>query len=235
VSTVLPLALAVVILAAFSVVERHTKQPLLTVALLGRRAVLAGGFLMLAATGLLVGGYFLGSFSLQRAHGYSALHVGLAFLPAAVATVAGAAGGSRILTFVSARVVSAAGLAFAAVGYAIAARWSQPAVLVTGLSIAALGIGATFVTAFTASLADADSAEGGLRSALVNTFHELGGAAGVAVLASAAGAGLVTPQLASGNIGHAFTVGAITAAVSVVIAAVVVPAVLRKPADSPAH
>jgi len=235
VSTVLPLVLAVVILAAFSVVERHTKQPLLTVGLLGRRAVLAGSFLMLAATGLLVGGYFLGSFSLQRAHGYSALHVGLVFLPAAVATVAGAAGGSRILTFVSARVVAAAGLALAAVGYAIAARWSQPALLVTGLSIAALGIGATFVTAFTASLADADPAEGGLRSALVNTFHELGGAAGVAVLASAAGAGLVTAQLASGNIGHAFTIGAITAAVAVVIAAVVVPAVLRKPADSPAH
>ncbi len=235
VSTVLPLVLAVVTLAAFSVVERHTRQPLLTVALLGRRAVLAGSFLMLAATGLLVGGYFLGSFSLQRADGYSALHVGLAFLPAAVATVAGAAGGSRILTVVSARVVSAAGLALAAVGYAIAARWSQPAGLVTGLSIAALGIGATFVTAFTASLADADPAEGGLRSALVNTFHELGGAAGVAVLSSAAGAGLVTAQLASGNIGHAFTIGAITAAVSVVIAAVVVPAVLRKPANSPAH
>jgi hypothetical protein len=108
-------------------------------------------------------------------------------------------------------------------------------VLVTGLSIAALGIGATFVTAFTASLADADPAEGGLRSALVNTFHELGGAAGVAVLSSEAGAGLVTAQLASGNIGHAFTIGAITAAVCVVIAAVVVPTVLRKPADSPAH
>jgi hypothetical protein len=101
--------------------------------------------------------------------------------------------------------------------------------------LAALGIGATFVTAFTASLADADPAEGGLRSALVNTFHELGGAAGVAVLSSAAGAGLVTAQLASGNIGHAFTIGAMSAAVSVVIAAVVVPTVLRKPANSPAH
>jgi hypothetical protein len=233
VSTVLPLVLAVVILAAFSVVERRTRQPLLTVALLGRRAVLAGSFLMLAATGLLVGGYFLGSFSLQRADGYSALHVGLAFLPTSVATVAGAAGGSRILTVVSARVVAATGLALAAVGYAIAARWSQPAVLVTGLSIAALGIGATFVTAFTASLTDAGQAEGGLRSALVNTFHELGGAAGVAVLSSAAGAGLVTAQLASGDFGHAFTIAAIAAAVSVVIAAVLVPAVLRKPASEP--
>jgi hypothetical protein len=55
------------------------------------------------------------------------------------------------------------------------------AVMVTGLSIAALGIGATFVTAFTASLTDAAPAEGGLRSALVNTFHELGGPVGAGV------------------------------------------------------
>ena len=43
------------------------RRLLLTVGLLGRRAVLAGSFLMLAATGLLVGGFFLGSFALQHA------------------------------------------------------------------------------------------------------------------------------------------------------------------------
>ena len=42
---------------------------------------------MLATTGLLVGGFFLGSFALQHAHGYSALHAGLVLLPIAVATV----------------------------------------------------------------------------------------------------------------------------------------------------
>ena len=98
----------------------------------------------------------------------------------------------------------------------------------TGLSIAALGIGATFVTAFTASLTDAEPAEAGLRSALVNTFHELGGAAGVAVLSSAAGAGLVAAHLASHDFTHAFTVGAVCGAASAAIAAVLVPAVLRK-------
>jgi hypothetical protein len=102
-------------------------------------------------------------------------------------------------------------------------------VLVIGLSIAALGIGATFVTAFTASLTDAAPAEGGLRSALVNTFHELGGAVGVAVLSSAAGAGLVMAQPGSHDFARAFTVGAVGAAVCLVIAAVLVPAVLRRP------
>jgi EmrB/QacA subfamily drug resistance transporter len=229
--TVLPLVLAGAIWAVFALIERRTRRPLLAVGLLRRRAVLAGSFLMLAATGLLVGGFFLGSFALQHAHGYSALHVGLAFLPVAVATVAGAQAGTQVLTRISARTVAAAGLALAAAGYALAARWPQPAVMVTGLSIAALGIGATFVTAFTASLTDAAAAEGGLRSALVNTFHELGGAVGVAVLSSPAGAGLVMAHLGSHDFARAFTVGAVSAAVCLAIAAVLVPAVLRKPAS----
>jgi len=233
-STVLPLVLAAAIWTAFAVHERRARRPLLTVALLGQRAVLAGSFLMLAATGLMVGGFFLGSFALQHAHHFSALQVGLAFLPVTLATVAGAQAGSRVLTRVNARIVAVTGLALAAAGFAIAAHWTQPALLVTGLSTATLGIGATFVTAFTASLTDAGSAEAGLRSALVNTFHELGGAAGVAVLSSAAGAGLVTAQLSSHDFAHAFTIGAIGAAVSLAIAAALVPAVLRKPAgDTP--
>jgi hypothetical protein len=148
----------------------------------------------------------------------------------AVATITGAQAGTRLLARISARTVAVAGLALAAAGYALAARWPQPAVMVTGLSIAALGIGATFVTAFTASLTDAAAAEGGLRSALVNTFHELGGAVGVAVLSSAAGVGLVMAHLGSHDFARAFTAGAAGAAVCLAIAAVLVPAVPRKPA-----
>jgi EmrB/QacA subfamily drug resistance transporter len=232
-STVLPLVLAAAIWAAFAMAERRARRPLLTVGLLAQRTVLAGAFLMLAATGLLVGGFFTGSFALQRLHHYDALHVGLAFLPTALATIAGAQAGSRVLARVNARVVAVTGLALAAAGYAIAAWWTQPAATVTGLAVAALGIGAAFVTAFTASLTGAQPAQAGLRSALVSTFHELGGAVGVAVLSSAAGAGLVTAHLTSHDFTHAFTVGAVCGAASVAIAAVLVPAVLRKPAVGP--
>ena len=229
VSTVLPLVLAVAVWAAFVMIEHRVRRPLLSVGLLRQRPVLAGSFLMLTATGLLVGGFFLGSFALQRAHHYSALHVGRAFLPIAVATAAGAQGGSQLLARVNTRIVAVTGLALAAAGYAVAARWPQPAVMVTGLAIAALGIGATFVTAFAASLSDAAPDQAGLRSALVNTFHELGGAAGVAVLSSVAGAGLVAARLASHDFTHAFTVGAVIAAVAMATAAALVPAIRRKP------
>lgn len=235
-STLTAFAVAVLAWAAFAWVERRTANPLLAVGLLRRRPVAAGGFLMLIATGLLVGAFFLGSFSLQHAGGYSALRVGLAFIPVAVATVAGAHTASQVLARVPARAVAVAGLVLAGAGYGTVALWPWPAQSVIGMSVASLGIGACFVTAFTASLADAPAAEGGLRSALVNTFHELGGAAGVAVLSTIAGAALVAAHPAAGAFRGGFTAGAVSALAAAVIAAFIVPSVLRGADDErPAH
>ncbi|HEY1670333.1 MAG TPA: MFS transporter [Trebonia sp.] len=235
-STLGAFALAVVAWAAFARVERRSASPLLEVGLLRRRPVAAGGFLMLIGTGLLVGTFFLASFSLQHADGYSALRVGLSFIPVAVATVAGAHTAGQVLVRVPARAVAVTGPALAAAGYGTAALWTGPAQAVTGMSVASLGIGCCFVTAFTASLADAKPAEGGLRSAIVNTFHELGGAAGVAVLSTIAGAALVAAHPAASAFRGAFTAGAACALAAAVIAAFLVPSVLRSAdAGRPAH
>ncbi len=231
-STVLPLIGAACLWALFASVERRTRQPLLRVDLLGRRPVLAGSFLMLVATGLLVGGFFLGSFTLQHARGYSALRVGLYFLPIAIATGTGAYSAAHLLARTNAKVVATTGLTLAAVGYTAAAVWTDPAVLVAALSVAALGIGATFVTAFTTSLTHVGAREGGLRSALVNTFHELGGAAGVAVLSSAVGTALVAPGVSPDDFTGAFTTAAVAAAAAVVISLFLVPPV-RRPSEAP--
>jgi EmrB/QacA subfamily drug resistance transporter len=235
-STVTALTAAVVAWAAFAAVERRAVRPLLSVGLLRRRPVAAGSFLMLTGTGLLVGGFFLGSFSLQRADGYSALRVGLTFVPVAVAIVAGAHTAGRVLSAVSARVVATAGLSLAAAGYGLTALWPHPAQTVVGLSVAAFGIGGCFVTAFTASLTDAPAAEGGLRSALVNTFHELGGAGGVALAATIAGAALTAGHPAPAAFRAAFAAGAAGAVAAAAIALWLVPAVLRGAGDSmPGH
>jgi EmrB/QacA subfamily drug resistance transporter len=235
-STLTAFAAAAAAWAAFAWVERRAANPLLAVGLLRRRPVAAGGFLMLIATGLLVGTFFLGSFSLQHADGYSALRVGLAFIPVAVATVAGAHTASQVLARVPARAVAVAGLVLAGAGYGTVALWPWPAQSVIGMSVASLGIGACFVTAFTASLADAPAAEGGLRSAVVNTFHELGGAAGVAVLSTVAGAALVAARPAAGAFRGGFTAGAVCALAAAVVAAFLVPSVRRGADDErPAH
>jgi EmrB/QacA subfamily drug resistance transporter len=235
-STLAAFAVAAAGLAAFAAAERRAASPLLAVGLLLRRPAAAGAFLMLTATGLLVGAFFLGSFTLQHALGYSALDTGLAYIPVAVATVAGAHTASQVLAKVPAPAVAATGLILTAVGYAAAAAWPGPAQLVTGLSVAALGIGGCFVTAFTASLTDAPAAEGGLRSALVNTFHELGGAAGVAVVSTIAGTALTAADPAASAFRDAYAAGAACAVAAALIAAVLVPPVLRENgAGRPAH
>jgi EmrB/QacA subfamily drug resistance transporter len=227
VSTLVSFAASTVLWATFVLVEAATTSPLIAVHLFRRRAVTGGAFLMVVATGLLIGGFFLGSFDLQREHGYSAVHVGLVFLPVAVATVLGANSAGHLLARIDTRTVAAAGLAIAGTGYACAWYWSEPVALVIGLSVAALGVGATFVTAFTSSLADADGSEAGLRSAIVGTFHELGGAIGVAVLASAAGASLGAQRVAADGFTTAFGVGTVAALVAVPLAVLMVPAVTR--------
>lgn len=233
-STVLALVASVVAAATLAFVESRTPKPLLRLGLLTRRPSLAGSFLMLVATGLMGGGFFIGSFSLQHAHGYSPLRVGVAFLPLAVATVAGAHVGGHLLTKLNARVVAVTGLALSCAGYAIAASGHAAWVTVLGLSVSAVGIGATFVTAFTTALSEAPQAEAGLRSALVNTFHELGGAAGVAVLSTVAGSALVAADVRGFT--RALTVGAVIAGAAVLVAAGLVPTVLRKAGPgAPAH
>jgi EmrB/QacA subfamily drug resistance transporter len=224
-STLLPLALAPVLYVAFAYVEDHTPAPLLRVGLLVRRPVAAGAFLMLVATGLMVGDFLLGSFALQRAHGYGAVEVGVAFLPVALAVIIGARAAGHVLTRMPANAVAAVGLALAAAGQAVIAAEPEPPRLVTGIAVAALGIGMTFVTAFSAALADVEPATAGLRSAVVNTFHELGGAFGVAVLSTAAGAALAVQRPRPDGFAGAFTLAAAVAAVAAVVALVLVPAI----------
>lgn len=228
------LAVSVVLGAAFVALERSLSEPLLHLEMFTRRPVIAGAALMLTATGLLIGAFFLGSFALQHAHHYSALRTGLCFLPTALGTMLGAHLSGTALSHISARVVATAGYALAAGGFAAPAMSDSAILLVGGLSVAAVGIGALFVTAFTASLGDASPGEAGLRSAVVNTFHELGGAAGVAVLSSAAGAVLIAAGPVASDFSHAFTVGAVIALVSGAIAPFLVPPVLRG-AESGGH
>ena len=232
-STLVPLAASVLLYALFVAIERAVAAPLMHVGLLTRRPVAAASLLMAVATGLLVGGFFLGSFYLQAEHGYSAGHAGLAFLPIAVATIAGAHSASRAITRVNARLLAATGLALAGIGSSVAALWHGPVVIVAGLTVAALGIGATFVTAFTAALAGVQAHESGLRSAVVNTFHELGGAVGVAVVSSIAAASLTAAHAGTAGFSRAFAVCAVAAFTASVLAAFLVPGGRATPGHAP--
>jgi len=221
---------------AFAAVERRVEQPMLRLSLLREPSVRAGAFLMIVATGLMVGNFFIGSFTLQRAYGDSALRVGLEFLPVAIGVGVGAQLAGQLLDRLPARLVAIAGLGLAAIGEGLAAGGDgRRTTLIVGLALAALGIGAVFVTAFRTALATAGPTDGGLRSALVATAHELGGAFGVAVLSTLAATALTTARPGPGDFSTAYTTAAITAAVAVLVAAALVPSAHSSPTGGHHH
>ncbi|MEV8308181.1 MFS transporter [Streptomyces flavidovirens] len=236
-ATLLPLAAAAALYALFAAVERATPTPLMDLRMFTRRPVLAGAFLMLVATALLIAFFFLGSVYLQHARGLSPLRTGLLFLPVAVAVGVGAHLGSRLVGAIGSRTTAVAGMAITAAGTVpltlLTADGSVYATLLPGLVVASLGIGAVFVTATTTALAMVEHHESGLASGVVNTFHEVGGSIGVAVVSTVAAAGIeagsgtsLGPTLTTGLIDSftdAFTVCAVAAAVSAAVAVALVP------------
>lgn len=229
-----PLALAALLYAGFVAIERRVRAPLVDLQVLARRRVVAGAPLMLVATGLLIAGFFLGSFYLQHFQGYSALTTGLLFLPVAVGTIIGAHSAGHGIGHLGPRPVAGTGLAIAAAGAAIPAIWISPAAVVAGISVAAAGLGATFVAATTTALAEVRQHEAGLTSGIITTFHELGAAVGVAVVSTIAAASLLSGAVNVTGFSSAFTFSAAVAAVGAVAALLVVPAG-KPPAGTPVH
>jgi MFS family permease len=223
-ATLIPLVVGVGLYAVFAILQRTVAVPLMDLRILARRPVAAGALLMLVATGVLVGSYFLGSFYLQRVQGHGALATGLLFVPAAVSTILGAHGASQLVTRVDSRVLVAASLTLAAIGTGAAGTWSGTASLVAALTISGIGIGAAFAAAFTTGLAHIDPAAAGVGSGILNTFHELGGAVGVAILSSIAVTSLTSTHPTSAGFARAYVAAAIAALTAAVLATVVVPA-----------
>jgi EmrB/QacA subfamily drug resistance transporter len=230
--TVVPLALGLLLLGVFVRLERTVAAPLVDLRLLAKRPVAAGFGVMLAASGLLVSGFFLSSLLLQHAMGRSALATGLVFLPVAVATIVGAQAAAHLIGRLGGRPVAAAGFTLAALGMALLAgvpAGGDPATdVLPGFVLAAAGLGAAFVTATTTAMAQVDPRRSGLVSGVVNTAHELGAALGVALVSTIAGASIdsgpaASPAAATAGFGDAFLAGAVLASLVAVAAPVLLP------------
>jgi EmrB/QacA subfamily drug resistance transporter len=217
-------------LAGFAALELRTAQPLLRIRRLGDRAIGGGFAMMLAGAAVLFGSFLLCSLYLQDVLGAGALETGLAFLPLAAATGAGAHAGSHVVGHAGVRVPLAAGFALAAGGMLLlsgaGAGGSYVADVLPGMLVAGPGLGLVLVSVAVAVLTGAAEDESGMLSALTTTGHEIGGALGVAVLttiAAGAGAGPATGAAAAGPLGDAFLAGAIIAGASGVLALAILP------------
>jgi predicted MFS family arabinose efflux permease len=141
----------------------------------------------------LFGIFFFLSLYLQQVNGDSPLTAGLAFLPAALSTMGAALVGTRIVTRLGARRQLVIGPLMAAAGLAwltqLSAGDGYLAHVFGPLVLAGLGLGLSFVPMTIAATADVPIHQAGLASGLINTTRQIGGAVGLAVMATiAAGA-----------------------------------------------
>ncbi|WP_245651684.1 MFS transporter [Streptosporangium amethystogenes] len=225
--TLLPLAGAVIFYVVFVLIERSVRAPLMRAETLARRPVISGTFVMLVATGLMLALFFLSSLYLQHVLTFSALETGLMFLPVAIAITVGAQLGGHLIGKVGGRPVAVIAFLITAAGVLLMTRISLQdnayTTLLPGFVIAALGIGPAFVTATTTTLANIPQAEAGVASGVINTFHELGGSIGVAVVSTVAAASFTPGAADIGGFVSGFTMCAIIAAAAAAIALGLVP------------
>jgi Major Facilitator Superfamily len=218
---------------------------------LADRAVGGGILMMLAASAVLFGTFLLGSLYMQNVLGTGALETGLAFLPMAVATAAGAHIGSGVVRRAGVRLPLAGAFAVAAGGLlllsGVDAGGSYVAELLPGMLIAGVGLGVALVGVAVSVLTGAPDDETGMLSGLNTTGHEIGGSLGVAVLVSVATASIggataraSAPAFVSG-LGEAYLAAAIIAGSASLLALAILPSArtflprLRVAASMPMH
>ncbi len=230
--TLLPLALAFVLLAGFAAVERSARRPLVPAQLWRTRSLVAGVLVMFGATGILVGTFFLNSLYLQDVQRASPLRVGLEFLPLALVIGAGAHLASRLLPRAGSRALIVAGLLVMGAGALLLTGVSAHSGYLTGflpgLLVVGMGTGLVFPATTVTAMSDIAGDRAGLASGLMTTAHEIGAALGVAVFSAVAvtvGDGIAVGYR------HGFVVAAAIAAGLAVFAALAVPAV-RPPAGA---
>jgi len=185
------LAGAVALLGLFVVIESRVRQPLMPLRLFKLRNVATANGVAVLWAAAMFAWFFMSALYLQLVLGYSPLQVGLAFLPSNIIMGALSIGVSAklVMRFGIKRPLGT-GLLVAAVGLALFARAPVDRNFVIdvlpSMILLGLGAGIAFNPVLLAAMNDVEPQEAGLASGFVNTSFMMGGALGLAVLASIA-------------------------------------------------
>ncbi len=180
---------ALALLGAFVAREHTARQPLMPLRIFRSRLVSAANAVQALMVAGMFGMFFLGALYLQRVLGYDAIEVGLAFLPVAVLIAVMSLGVSARLNMrFGAQATLLPGLALIVGGLLLFARAPVHANYVTEvlpvMVLLGVGAGISFPSLMTLAMSGAGGEDSGLASGLVNTSQQVGGALGLAVLAT---------------------------------------------------
>jgi EmrB/QacA subfamily drug resistance transporter len=237
------LAAAAALLACFLAIESRIASPLVPLRLFRLRNLAVANVAGVLWAAAMFAWFFLSALYMQFVLHYSPLEVGLAFLPANVIMAAFSVGlSAKLVMRFGTRPPLAAGLVLAAAGLALFARapvdGAFAADVLPSMILLGFGAGMALNPVLLAAMSDVAPEESGLASGIVNTSFMMGGALGLAVLASLAASRTSTlldsgdSKLAALTGGYhvAFVVGAAFA-----LLAAAVGAVLLRPAPAPAR
>jgi hypothetical protein len=226
---------SIAMLAGFVIRQARIANPLMPLRLFRSRNVTGANLVMALLVVGFFGMFFLGALYLQGILGYSPLEVGLAFLPACLVMGTLSLGyAERLIMGIGAKSALLAGLVLTGAGLLLFARSPVDGSFVTDLLPVMLliggGAGTCFPALMTLAMSGATQTDSGLASGLVNTTTQVGGAIGLAVLATLAtertdvlrAAGESADAALNGGYHLAYLIGAAAVVVAIVAAALIV-------------
>jgi EmrB/QacA subfamily drug resistance transporter len=238
-------AVAIALLVAFVAREATARTPLIPLRIFRSRNVAGANLIQAVSVAGMFGMFFLGALYLERVLGYNPLEIGLAFLPTTIVM-----GGlslfyaGKLITRFGAQRMLVPGLGLIAGGLLLFTRAPVDAAYLTDVLPVMLLIGAgaavTFPALMTLSMSGATPEDAGLASGLVNTTVQVGGALGLAVLATLSATETVSRRAAgesltaalNGGYHLAYVVGAGLVLVAIAVAVVVIKPERKAAAES---
>jgi EmrB/QacA subfamily drug resistance transporter len=236
--TISLVALSLVLIATFLAIERRSTHPLVEFGIFRNRTLTGANIVALLVAMALFSMFFFVSLYMQNVLGYDALKAGLAYLPLAFGIIVSAGAASVLVTRIGFKPTLIMGLLLTAGGLIWFSQVSPDGKYVSDILpaslLAAVGLGFAFVPMTVAAVSGVSSREAGLASGLINTSQQVGGALGLAilatiantrthdVLASAGGDPQALPTALTEGFQRAFTVGAGFAIVGALLAAVLI-------------
>ena len=189
--TIVSLAVGVVLLIAFALLETRVAHPLLPLRVPAERNRGASFVAMLLSAAAMFGVFLFLTYYLQQTRGYSPIKTGLAFLPMTGAIMITAVTVSTVLlTRVGPKILVSLGMLLAGVGMAvftqIGLHTSYASTVLIGELVMGVGLGLVFATAMNSSTIGVAPSDAGVASALVNACQQVGGALGTALLSTIA-------------------------------------------------
>ena len=189
-STLATFAFSAVLLVAFVAIEQRSKAPLVRLSIFRVRSLRAANISMFLVASGLFAMFFFNTLYIQRVLGYGPLEAGLAFLPFTAGIMVSAGLASKFAPRVGVRPVAIVGMFVTIAGMVLLTRisidGSYAADVMPALVLTALGLGAVFVPLTLIATTGLENEDQGLASGIFNTSQQIGGALGLAVLASLA-------------------------------------------------